>query len=200
MGNPYWRNGFYTAHLDLVLGLATDLPTNMRRQSTSDALSEAPVLSQAFTNSVQASLPVLPYSSRLAHNEMEPSFPWDRSVVTFHGPDTTIPTTSPNISPASIPTNLSTYASTIPDLMVVDSRPPSETSSLASSDLADEVLTCDFCPGKTFHGKYRSRSWRRHMDAEHSDGPRIPCPEGCDKTFVHGRADNVKRHVNKYHR
>lgn len=84
--------------------------------------------------------------------------------------------------------------------MVVDSRPPSESSSLASSDLTDDVLTCDFCSGKSFHGKYRNRSWRRHMDAEHSDGSRIPCPEGCDKTFVHGRADNVRRHVNKYHR
>ena len=201
MGNPYWRNNYYIAHLNLVLGLAADLPTNMRRQSVSDVLSEAPVSSQPFTNDVQALLPVLPYSSRLAcHNEIEPSFPWNRSDVAFHGTDTTIPTTSPHTSPASMPTNVSTYATTIPDLMVVDSRHPSESSSLASSDLSDDVLTCDFCPGKTFHGKYRSRSWRRHMVAEHSDGPRIPCPEGCDKTFVHGRADNVRRHVNKYHR
>ena len=201
MGNPYWRNNYYIAHLNLVLGLAADLPTNMRRQSAYDSFSDAPVSSQPFTNDVQASLPVLPYSSRLAcHNETEPSFPWNPSAVAFHGTDTTIPTTSPYTSPASIPTNVSTYATTIPDLMVVDSRPPSESSSLASSDLADDVLTCVFCPGKTFHGKYRSRSWRRHMVAEHSDGPRIPCPEGCDKTFVHGRADNVRRHVNKYHR
>ena len=63
-----------------------------------------------------------------------------------------------------------------------------------------DILTCDFCPNKSFHGQYRRRSWRRHMVAEHSDGPRIPCPEGCDKTFVPGRVDNVKRHVEKYHR
>ena len=201
MGNPYWRNGHYSAHLNLVLGLAIDLHTNMRQQPASDAFYEAPVSSQAFTNSVQASLPVLPYSSLLAHhNETKPSFPWDPSAASFRGPDTTIPTTSPHTSTASIPTNMSTYATTIPDLMVVDSRAPSESSSLASSDLADDVVTCDFCPGKSFHGKYRNRSWRRHMDAEHSDGPRIPCPEGCDKTFVHGRIDNVRRHVNKHHR
>lgn len=201
MGNPYWRNGFYTAHLNLVLGLATDLPTNMRRQSSSDAFPEAPFSSQPSSNSVPASLPVLPYSSRLApHNETEPSFPWDPSAATFHGPETTIPTTSPYTSPASIPTNVSTYATTFPDLMVLDSPPPSESSSPASSDLTDEVLTCDFCPGKTFHGKYRKRSRRRHIVAEHSDGSRIPCPEGCGKTFVHGRADNAKRHVENYHR
>ena len=193
MRNPYWRNGFYTAHLDLVLGLAI--------KSASDAVSEASVSTEPCTDKVQGSLPVLPYSSRLAyHNETEASFPLNRSAVNFYGPDTSILTSSPYTSPASIPTNVSTCATTIPDLMVVDSRPPSESSSLASSDLVDDVLTCDFCPGKTFHGKYRSRSWRRHMDAEHSDGPRIPCPEGCDKTFVHGRADNVRRHVNKYHR
>lgn len=199
MGNPYWRNNYYIAHSNLVLGLAA--ATNMFRQSPSHAFSEGPISSQPFTNNIQPSLPVLPYSSRLAHhNETEPFFPWNRSAVTSHVPDTTIPTTSPYTSPASIPTNMSTCATTIPDLMVVDSRPPSESSSLASSDLTDEVLTCDFCPSKTFHGKYRNRSRRRHMDAEHSDGPRIPCPEGCDRTFVHGRADNVRRHVNNYHR
>lgn len=193
MGNPYWRNGFYTAHLDLVLGLAIE--------SASDAVSEASGSYEPFTDKVQGLLPVLPYSSRLAyHNETEASFPLNRSAMNSYGPDTSILTPSPYTSLASIPTNVSTRATTIPDLMVVDSRPPSESSSLASSDLIDDVLTCDFCPGKTFHGKYRNRSWRRHMDAEHSDGPRIPCPEGCDKTFVYGRADNVKRHVNKYHR
>ena len=193
MGNPYWRNGFYNAHLDLVLGLVIE--------SASDAFAEPSVSTEPFTNKIQGLLPVLPYSSRLAyHNESEASFPLNRSAVNSYGPDTSILTSSPYTSPASIPTNVSTYATTIPDLMVVDSRPPSESSSLASFDLTDEVLTCDFCPGKSFHGNYRNRSWRRHMAAEHSDGPRIPCPEGCDKTFVHGRTDNVRRHVNKHHR
>ena len=196
MGNPFWRNGFYIAHLSLALGLAI----KMRQQSPSDAFSEPPFSSQPFTNSVQASLPVLPYFSQLApHNETELSFPRDPSAATFHGPDTTIPTTSPYTSPASIPTNVSTYATTIPDQMVVDSHPPSESSSPASSDLTDKVLACDFCPGKIFRGKYRKRSRRRHIAAEHSDLPRISCPEGCGKTFVHGRGDNVKRHVENFH-
>ena len=205
MGNPYWRNNYYIAHLNLVLGLTAELPTGMRQQLASEAFSEALVSSEPSTNDVQASLPVSPYSPRLAyHNDPEPSFPWNRSAVNFHDLDTTTPTTmpatSPYTSPASIPTNLSTYATTIPDLMAVESRSPSESSSLASSDLTGDVLTCDLCTGKSFHGQYRRRSWRRHMEAEHSDGPRIPCPEGCDKTFVPGRADNVKRHVDKYHR
>ncbi len=201
LGNPYWRNNYYIAHLDLVLGLTAKLPTEMRQQPASDAFSEAPVSSEPPTNNVQASLPVLPYASRLAYqNDTEPSYPFNGSTVNLYGLDTTVPTNSPHTSPVSIPTNLSTYATTIPDLMAVDSRSPSESSSLASSDPAGDVLTCDFCTGKNFHGKYRRRSWRRHMEAEHSDGPRIPCPEGCDKTFVPGRADNVKRHVNKHHR
>ena len=201
MGNPYWRNNHYIARLNSVLELTAEIPTDTRQQSASGAFSEPPVSSEPSTNDLQASLPVLPYSPRLAYyNDSEPSFPWDGSLVNFHGLDTTMPTTSPYTSPASIPTNLSTYATTIPDLMAVDSRSPSESSSLASSDLTGDVLTCDFCTGKDFHGKYRKRSWRRHMEAEHSDGPRIPCPKGCDKTFVPGRADNVKRHVDKHHR
>ena len=77
---------------------------------------------------------------------------------------------------------------------------PSESSLLASPDLTSDVLTCDLCTGRSFHGQSRRRSCRRHMEAKHSDGPRIQCPEGCDKTFRPGRADNVKRHVDKYHR
>ena len=201
MVNPHWRNNYYIAHLNLVLGLTAELPTEMRQQSASEAFSEAPVSSEPSTSDVQASLPVLPYPPRHAyHNDPEPSFPLNRSTVGIHGLDTTIPTTSPYPSPASIPTNLSTYATTFPDLMAVESRSPSESSSLASSDLTGDILTCDFCPGKSFHGNCRRRSWRRHMEAEHSNGPRIPCPKGCDKTFVPGRADNVKRHVDKHHR
>ena len=65
-----------------------------------------------------------------------------------------------------------------------------------------EALTCDFCPGRIYTGRASSRirSWRRHMQEQHSDEPRIPCPEGCDKTFVPWPLDNVRRHVNKYHR
>ena len=201
MVNPYWRNNYYIAHLNLVLGLTAELPTELRQQSVSEAFSGPPVFSEPSTIDVQASLPVLPYSPRLAyHNDPEPSFSWDRPTVNPHGLDTPVPNTSPYTSPASIPTNLSTYATTNSDLMPVESRSPSESSSLASSDLTGDVLTCDFCPGKSFHGQYRRRSWRRHMEAEHSEGPRIPCPEGCDKTFVPGRLDNVKRHVDKYHR
>ena len=63
------------------------------------------------------------------------------------------------------------------------------------------TLTCDFCTGKSFNGQYKRRSWRRHMAREHSDRlPNIPCPEGCDRTFVHWRTDNVKRHLDKHHR
>ena len=63
--------GNYIAHLNLVLGLAADLLLNIRRQSASDVLSKAPVSSQPFTNDVQGTLPVLPYSSRLAcYNEL----------------------------------------------------------------------------------------------------------------------------------
>ena len=201
MGNPYWRNSYYIAHLNLVLGLSAELPTEMRQKSASDASSEAPGSSEPSTDNVQASSPVLPYPSRLTHqNATELSYPLHRSTVNFRGLDTTVPTASPYTSPASIPTDLSTYATTVPELMAVDSRSPSESSSLASSDLTGGVLTCDFCTGKNFHGKYRRRSWRRHMAAEHSNGPRIRCPEGCDKTFVPGRVDNVKRHVNKHHR
>ena len=201
MENPYWRNGYYVAQLHLVLVLTAELPTELRQQSVSEPFSGPPVFSEPSTIDAQASLPGLPYSPGLAyHNDPQQSFPCNRSAVSVHGLDTTMPTTSPYTSPASIPTNLSTYATTISDLMPVESRSPSESSSLASSDLTGDVLTCDFCTGKSFHGQYRRRSWRRHMAAEHSDGPRIPCPEGCDKTFVPGRADNVKRHVDKYHR
>ena len=201
MGNPYWRNGYYVAQLHLVLWLTAQLPTELRQKSVSEAFSGPPVFSEPSTIDVQASLPISPYSPGFAyHTDPEQSFPWNRSAVSVHGLDTTMPTTSPYASPASIPTNLSTYATTLPDLIPMESRSPSESSSLASSDLTGDVLTCDFCPGKSFHGQYRKRSWRRHMEAEHSDGPRIPCPEGCDKTFVPGRLDNVKRHVDKYHR
>ena len=201
MENPYWRNGYYVAQLHLVLVLTAELPTELRQQSVSEAFSGPAIISEASTIDLQASLPGLHYSPGLAyHNDPESSFPWNRSAVSVHGLDTTIPTTSPYTSPASIPTNLSTYATTLPDLVPVESRSPSESSSLASSDLTGDVLTCDFCHGKSFRGQYRRRSWRRHMVAEHSDGPRIPCPEGCDKTFVPGRVDNVRRHVDKYHR
>ena len=201
MENPYWRNGYYVAQLHLVLVLTAELPTELRQQSVSEAFSEPPAFSEPSTTDAKVSFQDLPYSPGVAyHNDPEPSFPWNRSTVSLHGLDTTMPTTSPYTSPASIPTNLSTYATTIPDLMPVESRSPSESSSLASSDLTGDVLTCDFCPNKSFHGQYRRRSWRRHMVAEHSEGPRIPCPEGCDKTFVPGRVDNVKRHVEKYHR
>ena len=201
MGNPYWRNAYYVAHLNLILGMTAKLPTELRQQSVSEAFSAPLIISEASTIDAQTSLPGLLYSPGLAyHNDPESSFPRIRSAVSIHGLDTTIPTTSPYTSPASIPTNLSTYATTIPDLMPVESRSPSESSSLASSDPIGDVLTCDFCPDKNFYGQYRRRSWRRHMVAEHSDGPRIPCPEGCDKTFVPGRVDNVKRHVEKYHR
>ena len=201
MENRYWRNGYYVAQLHLVLVLTAELPTELRQQPVSEAFSEPAIISEGSTINLQASLPGSPYSQILAYNDdPEPSFPWGRSAASVHGLDTTVTPTSPYTSPASIPTNLSTYATTIPDLMPVDSRSPSESSSLASSDLTGDVLTCDFCPGKTFHGQYRRRSLRRHMVAEHSDGPRIPCPEGCDKTFVPGRVDNVKRHVEKYHR
>ena len=201
MENPYWRNGYYVAQLHLVLVLTAELPTELRQQSVSEAFSGPAIIGEASSIDLQASSPVSPYSQSLAHNnDPEPSFPWNRSSASILGLDTTMPTTSPYTSPASIPTNLSTYATTIPDLMPVESRSPSESSSLASSDLIGDVLTCDFCPDKSFYGQYRRRSLRRHMVAEHSDGPRIPCPEGCDKTFVPGRVDNVKRHVEKYHR
>ena len=61
-----------------------------------------------------------------------------------------------------------------------------------------DTLTCDLCPGHFYNGQSRIRSWRRHMQERHSDVPRLPCPAGCSATF--GRADNVKRHVEKYHR
>ena len=196
MGNRFWRNGFYIAHLSLALGLAI----KMRQQSPSGAFSEPLYASQPFTSSEQTSSPVLPYfSSPAPHSGSESSFPWDPSAATFDGPDTTIPTTSPCASPPSIPTNVSTYATTIPELTIADSHPPSESSSPASSDLTDEVLACDSCPSKIFRGKHRKRSLRRHMDAKHSDLPRIPCPEGCGETFVRGRGDNVQRHVENFH-
>ena len=201
MENRYWRNGYYIAQLHLVLVLTAELPTELRQQSVSEVYSGPAITSEASTIDVQASSPLSPYFPRLAYNnDPEASFPWNRSAASVHGLDTTIPPTSPYTSPASIPTNLSTYATTLPDLLPVESRSPSESSSLASSDLTSDALTCDFCPGKSFRGQYRRRSLRRHMVAEHSDGPRIPCPEGCDKTFVPGRVDNVKRHVEKYHR
>ena len=158
----------------------------------SEAFSKPLVFSEPSTIDVQASLPFSPYPPGFVyHNEPKQSFPWNRF---------TMPTTLPYISSASIPTNLSTYATTLPNFMPVESRSPSKSPSLASSDLTGDVLTCDFCPSRSFLGQHRRRSWLRHMEAEHSDGLRIPCPEGCDKTFVPGRADNVKRHVEKYHR
>ena len=69
----------------------------------------------------------------------------------------------------------------------------------ASSDLTRDFVTCDFCPDRSYGGKYRNKNLRRHIDAKNSNR-RIRCPEGCDHTFSYGRADNVRRHVNKFHR
>ena len=204
--NPYWRNDYYVAHLDLVLGVAGDL--EKQRRSSSSLLSEEPAtgeLHATLPSGLQFSYPSnnVPFDPGINLSDAKPSsFQGLPEAVYFNHLASSVPTTSSSNSPLILPTRLSAYTATSLDLMSIDHPSSAEESSTASSDSTASFSRCGLCDDKEFNGTLESqkRSLRRHVKAVHNGDPRLSCPiPRCGKTFTSGRPDNVRRHIEKQH-
>lgn len=74
--NPYWRNDYYVAYLDLVLGIAGDL--EKQRRSSSSLLSQEPATSElhaTLPSGLQFSYPSnnVPFDPAIHVSDAKPS-------------------------------------------------------------------------------------------------------------------------------